>query len=108
MFPQAVKQRAAEQKKDDDRRAKNLLDGTVDAADSRSASAEKKSFWASLSATPCFLPAVTDVDPAAEECSAGAYQKPPSDQSTPVQAFVSSATAALRDRAFVSRSASSA
>lgn len=97
---QDAKQKISQKKKDDDDRAHNRPVTAVSQAEQR----ENKSFWSNLSSTPCFLPAVTDVDGDSDEAIRGstAYSKPPHSSST-TNAFMSGESS-LRNRAFVSKS----
>lgn len=89
----ADKKVAAKKKKDDESRASGKpIDPVTDA----SADSQDKSFWSNLSSTPCFLPAVTDVDDEVQD-----YSNPPQNSAAP-NAFVSEESS-LRNRAFVSK-----
>jgi hypothetical protein len=90
----ADKKVAAQKKKDDESRASGK---SVDSAADGSPDSENKSFWSNLSSTPCFLPAVTDVDDEVQN-----YSNPPQNSAAP-NAFVSGESS-LRNRAFVSKS----
>lgn len=93
LFPQADKKVAAKKKKDDEDRASGK---PVESAADAPADSQDKSFWSSLSSTPCFLPAVTDVDDDVQD-----YSNPPRNSAAP-NAFVSEESS-LRNRAFVSK-----
>lgn len=96
---------AAKKKKDDDDRANNR---PVKPAQPDEPQDQNNTFWSKISNTPCFLPAVTDVDDeqSANAATSGvnaAYSLPPSESAAP-HAFVSSKSSSLRNRAFVSKS----
>jgi len=93
-FAQEDKKKVAQKKKDDDDRAHNR---PVDVPPTASGH-QDKSFWSNLTSTPCFLPAVTDVDTCDE-----VYSRPPVNN-TARSAFMSDEAGSFRNRAFVSKS----
>lgn len=95
---------AQQKKKDDDDRAHGRQ---VSAA----VSEQRSSFWANMSSTPCFLPAVTDVETEGSRDNSPvkggtAYSAPPRYEAAQ-NAFVSG-DSSLRNRAFVSKSTNGA